>query len=220
MCATPVAFSNKKELALVVDIGETSTTIAIVKQLDGELDLVASKRVPSGGDDLIETTLVEKMKAKIAEEAKCEPNWEDEAIGLERLRADCRRAQREMSNDTDGKISVRSVLASGFNLEEQQIERDDHKAAIEEHLKATFGENKEAELYASLLTQAQAKEGEAFKLDDIKTLIFAGGFSRIADVRTYFKDVLEIEDVRELGTVGGAARGAATIARILVENGQ
>ena len=50
-------------------------------------------------------------------------------------------------------------------------------------------------------------------------MIFAGGFSRIAHVRDYFRDILAIEDVRELGTVGGAARGAATIARILVENG-
>ena len=138
VCATPVAFSNKQELALVVDVGETSTTIAIVKQLDGQLDLVASKRVTSGGNALIEATLVNKMKEIVAADV-ADVNWDDEQTGLDRLRADCRRAQREMSNDTDGKISVRSVLASGFNLEEQQIDRDEHKAAIQEHLKATFG---------------------------------------------------------------------------------
>ena len=220
VCATPVAFSNKQELALVVDVGETSTTIAIVKQLDGELDLVASKRVKSGGDALIEATLVNKMKVIIeADDDAGEVNWEEEKTGLERLMADCRRAQREMSNDTDGKISVRSVLQNGYNLGEQLIDREEHKTAIVEHLTGTFGEDKEAELYANLLQQAQAKEGEDFEYESIKTLIFAGGFSRIAEVRGYFKDTLEIEDVRELGTVGGAARGAATIARILVENG-
>ena len=79
VCATPVAFSNKQELALVVDVGETSTTIAIVKQLDGELDLVASKRVDSGGNALIEATLVNKMKAIIeADDDAGDVNWDDE----------------------------------------------------------------------------------------------------------------------------------------------
>ena len=136
MCATPLAFSNKKELALVVDIGETSTTIAIVKQVDGDVTLVASKRKDSGGQALIEATLVNKMKELIVADNGGAVDWEDEQnkTGLKRLEEDCRRAQREMSNDTDGKISVRLVLNNGYNLEEQKITRDDHAGAIKEHL--------------------------------------------------------------------------------------